>query len=184
MSKKIGRTGGAENYMALFTVEEAAKVLGVNEDQVLEDVRSGALKAVIIDKGKTGEERVVLDVEEAGLRTAEAPTPSEERNSAEQRLLDAIFSEGKNTDEVKERYAEALGTQGRGSASSTRRLNVVFSESAYNTIKDLADQSGKTISDVVRDALALQKWFIDVRRKGGRILVEERGRVREILNIR
>jgi hypothetical protein len=82
------------------------------------------------------------------------------------------------------RYGVGGTRGGQRSASPTRRLNVVFSESAYNTIKDLADQSGKTISDVVRDAIALQKWFIEVRRKGGRILVEERGRVREILNIR
>jgi pyruvate/2-oxoglutarate dehydrogenase complex dihydrolipoamide acyltransferase (E2) component len=70
------------------------------------------------------------------------------------------------------------------SATATRRLNVVFSEAAYDDLRELANQSGKTISGVVRDAIALQKWFNGVRREGGRILVEQRGRVREIMNIR
>lgn len=72
----------------------------------------------------------------------------------------------------------------RESASKSRRLNVVFSEPAYNTLKEMAEQSGKSISEVVRDAIALQKWFTDTRRGGGRILVEERGRVREIMSVR
>jgi hypothetical protein len=84
-------------------------------------------------------------------------------------------------DEEREAVAAAAGATPR---QSSRRLNVVFSDSAYKTLEKLADDSGKTISDFVRDAIALQKWFNDVRKGGGRILVEERGRVREIINIR
>jgi hypothetical protein len=84
-----------------------------------------------------------------------------------------------------ESEAQDAGQQSsKAEKSAARRLNVVFSESAYNTLRDLAAESGKTISDVVRDAIALQKWFNDTRRDGGHILVEKRGRVREILNIR
>jgi pyruvate/2-oxoglutarate dehydrogenase complex dihydrolipoamide acyltransferase (E2) component len=96
-------------------------------------------------------------------------------------LPHAAQEQGERAGSVREEGVEQRTSK---SASPTRRLNVVFSESAYNTLKDLADESGKTISDVVRDAIALQRWFNGVRREGGRILVEQRGRVREIMNIR
>ena len=50
------------------------------------------------------------------------------------------------------------------------------------TLTEIARQKDKTISDVLRDALALEKWYEDTKQEGGRVLVElDDGRVREIV---
>jgi len=115
--------------------------------------------------------KAVVENQKQGLKTS-IPAENAGESSIEGLLAEAAQQEAPQQ--------ETLGTP----TSSTRRLNVVFSESAYSMLKDLAEESGKTISDVVRDAIALQRWFNGVRREGGRILVEQRGRVREIMNIR
>ena len=60
-------------------------------------------------------------------------------------------------------------------------VNVNFSDSAYQALEELARRKGKTIGEVLRDAIALEKWFADVRQQGGSILVEQNGKVREVL---
>jgi hypothetical protein len=67
---------------------------------------------------------------------------------------------------------------------TTRGLNVVFSETAYKTVHELAQRNDKSVSELVRDAIALQKWFDDIRGEGWRILIEKRARVREIVKTR
>jgi hypothetical protein len=63
----------------------------------------------------------------------------------------------------------------------THRVNVNFSENAYKTLEDLADRKGKTLSEVLRDAIALEKWFQDTTDEGGKVLVEQEGRAREVI---
>ena len=59
---------------------------------------------------------------------------------------------------------------------------VTFSDSAWTTLESLAERKGKTISQVLRDAIALEKWFQDVLDTGGRVLVESSmGVVREVI---
>jgi hypothetical protein len=70
------------------------------------------------------------------------------------------------------------------SETATRRLNVVFSATAYDKVRQLANDSEKTVSEYVRDALALQKWFDETRANKWRILIEKPGRVREVLRVR
>lgn len=41
----------------------------------------------------------------------------------------------------------------------TRRVNMNLSESAYATLRELAERSGKTMSAVLRDGLVLEKWI-------------------------
>lgn len=63
-----------------------------------------------------------------------------------------------------------------------RRVNVNFSPTAYSTLEKIAEEKGKTISEVLRDAIALEKWFDDVSKEGGRLLVERPdGKVRELV---
>lgn len=62
-----------------------------------------------------------------------------------------------------------------------RRVNVNFSDDAYQTLEELAASKGKPVTHVVRDALALEKWFEDTRREGGRVLVERDGKAREVI---
>lgn len=65
---------------------------------------------------------------------------------------------------------------------SVHRVNVNFSEEAWRTLRDLAERKNKTISDVIRDAIALEVWFHEATTDGGRVLVErDSGRVREVV---
>jgi hypothetical protein len=61
------------------------------------------------------------------------------------------------------------------------RLSVTFSESAYRTLEELARRKGTSLADVLRDALALEKWIQDEREAGGRVLIEREGTARELL---
>lgn len=63
----------------------------------------------------------------------------------------------------------------------THRLTADFSEGAYADLDALASEQGKTKAQILRDALALEKWFQETKREGGRILVERDGKVREII---
>lgn len=63
-----------------------------------------------------------------------------------------------------------------------RRVNVNFSDSAYKTLEELARRKGKTMSEVLREAIALEKWFEDVQNRGDKVLVERQdGKTREII---
>ncbi len=65
-----------------------------------------------------------------------------------------------------------------------KRVTVSFSQSAYNTLEELAAAKGKSLSETLRDALAHEKWLLDTREKeGARILVERDGKLREIVQI-
>jgi predicted transcriptional regulator len=64
----------------------------------------------------------------------------------------------------------------------THRVNVNFSDDAYNTLKEIAHSRDKTISEVLRDAIALEQWYESTKQEGGRVIVElEDGRVREVV---
>jgi hypothetical protein len=65
--------------------------------------------------------------------------------------------------------------------ATTHRVIVNFSEGAYNDLNALAKRHGKTKGEVLRDAIALEGWFDEVRREGNRVLVERDGEVREII---
>lgn len=65
----------------------------------------------------------------------------------------------------------------------TRRVNVNFSLDAYAMLEDLAAAKGTTLSGVLRDALALEKYVTDTRREGGKVLVERGGEVRELVRV-
>jgi len=65
--------------------------------------------------------------------------------------------------------------------AKTHRVNVNFTENAYETLDELARERGKSMSEVLRDAISLEKWFEETRREGGRVLVERDGEAREII---
>lgn len=67
--------------------------------------------------------------------------------------------------------------------AETHRVNVNFSEQAYQSLEDLARKTGKSMSDVLRDAIALKVWFENTRQEGGRVLVERDGKLRELLSV-
>lgn len=65
--------------------------------------------------------------------------------------------------------------------ATVHRVNVNFSESAYATLEQLAERRGKSMSEILRDAISLEKWFDDTYREGGRFLVEQDGETKEIV---
>lgn len=72
----------------------------------------------------------------------------------------------------------------KNSAIGTRRVNVNFSDQAYRTLEALATRTGRSMSDVLRDAIALKSWFEQTRAEGGHVLVElPNGKVREVISV-
>jgi hypothetical protein len=65
--------------------------------------------------------------------------------------------------------------------ATIHRVNVNFSEGVYSDLENLAESRGKSKADVLRDAIALERWFDEARREGSRILIDRDGDVREII---
>jgi metal-responsive CopG/Arc/MetJ family transcriptional regulator len=64
------------------------------------------------------------------------------------------------------------------------RVNVNFSAQAYRTLQHLSERSGNSMSEVLRQAIALEVWVEQERAKGSRILVESPGgSIRELLSV-
>lgn len=68
------------------------------------------------------------------------------------------------------------------SVAKSHRFNVNFSDGAYRDLSSLAESKGTTMSEVLRDAIALERWFDETRREGSRVLVEQPdGSIREVV---
>lgn len=66
--------------------------------------------------------------------------------------------------------------------SKNHRFNVNFSEGAFRDLNTLAERKGTTMSEVLRDAIALERWFDETRREGSKVLVEQPdGSIREVV---
>jgi metal-responsive CopG/Arc/MetJ family transcriptional regulator len=62
-----------------------------------------------------------------------------------------------------------------------KRVNVNFSDEVYGELARIAKSRGVTLSEVLRDAVTLEKYVDDTKREGGRLLVERNGETRELL---
>jgi hypothetical protein len=63
-----------------------------------------------------------------------------------------------------------------------RRVNVYFSDEVYSELARIAKERGKTLSDVLRDAVTLERYVADAQREGSRLLVEKAdGETRELV---
>lgn len=62
-----------------------------------------------------------------------------------------------------------------------RRVNVKFAPSAYATLERLARRRGKTMSEVLRDAIQMESWLANAEDEGWHVLLEREGRVRELV---
>jgi hypothetical protein len=66
--------------------------------------------------------------------------------------------------------------------AKSHRFNVNFSDAAYKDLNTLAERKGKNMSEVLRDAIALERWFDETRSSGNKVLVEQPdGRIREVV---
>jgi hypothetical protein len=66
-------------------------------------------------------------------------------------------------------------------SSTTRRVNVNFSDSVYRMLEELAERRGKSMAEVLRDSITLEKWVADAQAEGARILVQKGDEIRELL---
>lgn len=67
------------------------------------------------------------------------------------------------------------------SGNGSRGLNVVISDDAYRALEKIAKKRGKTVDQILRDALAHETWFQDELDNGNRLLLENKGNVKEIV---
>jgi predicted CopG family antitoxin len=63
----------------------------------------------------------------------------------------------------------------------SKRVNVLFSDEVYRELVQIAKERGKSLSDVLRDAVTLEKYAADTKRQGGKLLIERDGETRELL---
>ena len=64
------------------------------------------------------------------------------------------------------------------------RFNVDFTPEALAVLDELAARQNTTKAEVLRRAIALEKWFTETTDKGSKIIVEDdQGRMREIVKL-
>ncbi|HET9016958.1 MAG TPA: ribbon-helix-helix protein, CopG family [Thermomicrobiaceae bacterium] len=62
------------------------------------------------------------------------------------------------------------------------KLSVNVPDEAIEILKDIAARRHTTMTEVVRDAIAMEKFLDDETRKGNKVLIEDRDhRVRELV---
>lgn len=61
-----------------------------------------------------------------------------------------------------------------------REVRVTFAASVYDALHGLARRRGRSVPEVLRDAVAMEQWLEEVGARGGRLLVERDGVLREI----
>jgi hypothetical protein len=70
----------------------------------------------------------------------------------------------------------------RGRTNGVHRFNVNFSEGAWRDLTALAESKEKSVADVLRDAIALERWFWDQIDAGHKVLIERRdGSIAEVV---
>jgi len=63
-----------------------------------------------------------------------------------------------------------------------RRINAQVSDQWYRALDELATKRGVSKADILRDAVALEKWFDEAQTSGGKVLLQDKeGTVREVI---
>jgi predicted transcriptional regulator len=62
-----------------------------------------------------------------------------------------------------------------------KRFTVTFSDAAYQTLEELSEIKAKPMSEVLRDALALEGFVEKEQREGHKILIDRNGQTRELI---
>jgi hypothetical protein len=61
------------------------------------------------------------------------------------------------------------------------KYNVNFSDSAYVTLNELAEELGQSMAEVIRDALTTYWWLVQERKKGNTLLLQGKGKRSEVV---
>ncbi len=72
--------------------------------------------------------------------------------------------------------------EGQEEERAAHEIRVRFSDDAYKQLEEISERTGKSIPEILRDALALEKWYEDAIRGGHRVLVErDNGQLHELV---
>ena len=66
-----------------------------------------------------------------------------------------------------------------------KRQSITFTGDGVETLEKMADERGMTVSEIVREAVALEAWRYDVEREGKRIFAgKDRDTAHEVRFVR
>lgn len=51
-------------------------------------------------------------------------------------------------------------------------VHVSFSAEVYEMLEEIAHKKGKSVTDVIEDALGLERWYLRTRDEGGKVIIE------------
>ena len=77
----------------------------------------------------------------------------------------------------------AISVNNTNGGLGMKRVILDFSPSTYQALEEFAKARGSSLSEALRDAIALSKWFKDTQDQGANILVERDGQLREVVKI-
>lgn len=65
---------------------------------------------------------------------------------------------------------------------ATRAIEVVISDEAYEALQEIMEHRGISVADALKEALALEKWYLKTKKDGGHILVKPKyGEIQELV---
>ncbi len=56
--------------------------------------------------------------------------------------------------------------------SAESEVHVSFSPEVYEMLEDIARKKCKSVTEVIEDAIGLEKWYLKTREEGGKIIIE------------
>lgn len=70
--------------------------------------------------------------------------------------------------------SETLNRQGehKKELSGESEVHVSFSADVYKMLEDIARKKGKSVTEVIEDAIGLERWYLRTRDEGGKIIIE------------
>lgn len=51
-------------------------------------------------------------------------------------------------------------------------VQVAFSAEVYRMLEEIAHKKGKPVAEVIEDAIGLEKWYLETREEGGKVIIE------------
>ncbi len=81
--------------------------------------------------------------------------------------------------------SEALNKQsGQERARSAEdEVSVSFSAEVYKMLEEIARKKGKSVTEVIEDAIGLERWYLRTREEGGKVIIEhQNGDVWELMH--
>jgi hypothetical protein len=82
---------------------------------------------------------------------------------------------------IADRMRDELDAASPPPAKVAHRCQIIFSDEAWQDLNIVARAKGCTIAEVLRDAIALARWFDDQQAAGNRVLIQRGRRIHEVL---